>query len=135
VSDFQVHSFDPLRDRAAPRLLRGRALDGRELLLAVERPTLVVAIKPECDGCRPFVNGELAALAAVEVVVASAVASDEWRVAKQSVWVSPELLEALCITAPPFYVLIDATSARVIAEGAVFSPEQVAAEIRPFVTA
>ncbi len=98
----------------------------------MRRPTLVVAVKPECDGCVEFVRGDLSVFQGVEVVVASAAASDEWRDAPHSVWVSPELLEVLGIAAPPFYVFIDPTTSRVLVEGAVLSPAQVAAEIAPF---
>jgi len=131
VSDFRARSFDPPRDRTAPRLLRGCSLEGEKRQLVIDRPTLVIAVKPLCDGCRQFVDGDLSVFHGIDVVIASATPSEEWRGASHSVWVSPELLEALGVTAPPFFVLIDPRTLRVLVEGAVFSPAQVASEIGP----
>ncbi len=96
--------------------------------------TLIVAVKPNCDGCRDFIDGELDELNDVDVVIVSATADDEWRFARQEVIVSPQMLTELDIRSAPFYVLIDATRQRVATEGVVFSPVQVAAEIGSFLS-
>jgi hypothetical protein len=91
--------------------------------------TLVVAVKPDCDGCRDFLRGDLKELSNLDVVVISAVSSDEWVDVANDVLIAPELLKELDIRSAPFYLLIDPSSARVVTEGVVFGPSQVAAEI------
>ena len=132
MSDARPHSFDAPRERAAPRELSGSTLDGREWRRVLEGLTLVVAVKPQCDGCRDFIEGDLDDLDNVDVVIVCAVFDDEWRGARQHVVVSPETLSELDIRSAPFYVLIDATRQRVVSEGIVFAPAQVADEISPF---
>jgi hypothetical protein len=132
VSDFRAHSFDAPRERSAPRELSGHTLDGVEWRRSIERMTLVVAVKPDCDGCRDFIDGELEELNDVDLVIVSASAADEWRNARQRVIVSPEAMAELDIRSAPFYVLIDAARQRVATEGVVFAPAQVKAEITSF---
>lgn len=132
MSDFRAHSFDAPRERSAPRELSGRTLDGDDWRHAIERMTLIVAVKPNCDGCRDFIDGELEELNDVDVVIVSATAADEWRNARQRVIVSPETLMELDIRSAPFYVLIDAARQRVATEGVVFAPAQVKTEIASF---
>jgi hypothetical protein len=132
VSDFHAHSFDAPRERSAPRELSGRTLNGVGWRRVLEQMTLIVAVKPNCDGCRDFVDGELSELDDIEVVIVSATADDEWRNARQEVIVSPETLTALDVRSAPFYVLIDVARQRVATEGVVFTPAQVAAEIASF---
>ena len=98
----------------------------------LEGLTLVVAVKPQCDGCRDFIDGDLEELDDVDVVIVSATRDDEWRGARQHVVISPETLSELNLRSAPFYVLIDATRQRVVSEGIVFAPAQVADEISPF---
>ncbi len=132
MSDFRPHSFDDSRERAAPRELSGRTLYGTEWRRVLEGLTLVVAVKPQCDGCRDFIDGDLTELDDVDVVIVCDARDDEWRGARQHVVISPETLSELDIRSAPFYVLIDATRQRVVSEGIVFSPAQVADEISPF---
>jgi hypothetical protein len=129
VSDFRARSFDAPRERPAPRVLTGVTRRGEERRIELRRTTLVVAVKPDCDGCRDFLRGDLRELADVDVVIISAVSSDEWADAMNEVLVAPELMKELDIRSAPFYVLIDPTSLRVVTEGVVFGPSQVAAEI------
>ncbi len=96
--------------------------------------TLVVAVKPDCDGCRDFVEGNLDDLWNVDVIVVTAGPHDEWLAEHRSVVISPSTFEELQILSAPFYVLIDASRARVVAEGSVFSAGQVAHEIEAFLT-
>jgi hypothetical protein len=126
-----VRSFDASRERPAPISISGRTLAGEIVTHEMNGPTLVVAIKSSCDGCRDFVHSGLEELAGVSVLVLSA--SDdvlgEWQGAAQRVIVAPEALDALGIRWPPFYVLIDPERQRVVVEGVVFGPSQVATEI------
>ena len=49
--------------------------------------------------------------------------------ASNDVLIAPALMKELDIRSAPFYVLIDPSSSRVVTEGVVFGPSQVAAEI------
>lgn len=129
-----ARSFDGPREREAPDVLEGRWLSGEEAIVHLSEPTLIVAIKTSCDGCRLFVESDLSELAATAVVVVSATADDtsEWANARQRVLVAPAVLDALEIRWPPFYVLVDPRNRRVLSEGVVFGPGQVAAEIERY---
>lgn len=132
MSDVHPHSFDASRERVAPRELSGSTLNGMKWRRVLEGLTLVVAVKPQCDGCRDFIDSDLDELDDVDVVIVSAAFDDEWHGARQRVVISPETLRELDIRSAPFYVLIDATRERVVSEGIVFAPAQVADEISPF---
>jgi len=134
VSEFHARSFDPPRDRLAITELRGVLLSGEEHIVVLRRLTLIVAVKPHCEGCHEFVFGDLSELNGVDAVVVSAVASDdgEWDGATQRVLVSPAAMKDLAIRSAPHYVLVDPVRSRVITEGVLFSPTQVASEIAPF---
>lgn len=127
-------SFDAPRQRAAPTVLVGEGPAGEKRRVEVTRPTLVVAVKPNCDGCRDFIGSDLSALAALELVLVARARDDEWADARREVWTAPDLMDALLMTSPPFYVLIDPTSRGVVAEGVVFDVEQVASEISAYLT-
>jgi hypothetical protein len=126
-----VHSFDRPRDREAPTVLEGHWLNGESVRIELTEPTLIVAIKPQCDGCRDFVESDLAELDGVNVVIVSAHddADEEWVNARQPVLVAPLVLELLDVRWPPVYVMIDPTTRRVLTEGVLFAPAQVASEI------
>ena len=129
-----VRSFDETRDREAPRVLEGRWLNGEIARLELDAVTLIAAVKPNCDGCRAFAELSLADLDGLNVVIVSATTldSDQWSQSSRPVLVSPSALDALDVRSPPFYVLIDPVSQRVLTEGVVFSPQQVATEIERF---
>jgi hypothetical protein len=129
VSDFHARSFDAPRERPAPRVVIGTSPGGEERRIELRRMTLVVAVKPDCDGCRDFLRGDLRELSDVDVVIVSAVSSEEWVDASNDVLVAPELMKELDIRSAPFYVLIDPSSLLVVTEGVVFGPSQVASEI------
>ncbi len=116
--------------------MRGTSLSGEPVERTFRGLTLVVAIKPECDGCRVFAQSSLQEFGDLDVVFVASRAeeNDEWRAVPHEIIVAPELLTQLDVRWPPFYVLIDATSHRVLVEGVVFGPAQVAAEIRPYLT-
>ena len=132
--DVSARSFEPARDRPVPLTMTGHTLDGEPIEFRIDRVTLIVAIKPSCDGCRDFVHSDLDELSEVSVVVVSATgdAHDEWTGAVRPVIVAPQILSDLDVRWPPFYVLIDPGTGRVITEGVVFTPAQVAQEIAPF---
>jgi hypothetical protein len=136
VSNFRAHSFDQPRERDAVTELRGTTQSGDERLIHLQGLTLIAAVKPHCDGCRDFIFGDLHELAALDVIVVSASASDdgEWEGALQPVLVAPEALAALDVRSAPHYVLVDPSAKRVVTEGVLFSPVQVASEIAPFLS-
>jgi hypothetical protein len=133
TSEINARSFDSPRERSAPNTLTGHWLNGAEATVALSEVTLVVAIKSHCDGCREFINADLSELR-VPIVVISAAEDDssEWSDAKHPVLVSPESFRVLEVRSAPFYVLIDPVARRVVSEGVLFGPSQVAAEIAPF---
>lgn len=110
-------------------------MSGEERILELSGITLVVAIKPDCDGCRDFVHGDLKELAGVHVIVICATnGGDEWDGARQEILMAPNLFDELDIRSAPFYVLIDPKSSRVLSEGVLFGPAQVAREIATYLT-
>ena len=119
-----LRSVDAPRERPAPTSYLVHA-GGREERRSFDALTLVVAVKPDCDGCRDFVEGTHGLGEQVVVVAVSEDGAFEGR----DVVVSPELWRDLDIHSAPFYVVVDPTRALVVAEGSVFSPAQVAAEI------
>lgn len=122
----ELRSVDAPRERPAPAGFRGRDAAGVEVRRTFTRATVVVAVKPHCDGCRDFVRGD-AALGAVDVVVAAAANDDSWR--DSAVVIAPGLWRDLEIRSAPFFVLIDPERGVVTYEGSAFSAAQVAAEI------
>ncbi len=131
-----VRSFDAPRARRAPTSVSGRTLGGESVTHELHGPTLVVAVKSSCDGCRDFVHSDLEELGDVTVLIVSPTDDllGEWEGAAQPVTVAPDALDALGVRWPPFYVLIDPEEQRVVVEGVVFGPAQVAAEIAPYLS-
>lgn len=129
-----VRSFDGPRERKAPEIIEGCWLNGAPASVQLTDLTLIVAVKTSCDGCRLFVESQLDELAQFQIIVVSATADEngEWVNARQSIMVAPGVLEELEIRWPPFYVLIDPRTRRVLTEGVVFAPEQVADEIQRY---
>lgn len=132
--DFNAHSFDRLRERSAPETLTGRWSSGGDATIALTGLTLLVAVKSNCDGCLAFLNAPLDEFGDLDVVFVSA-ADDtlgEWQRPDRRVLVAPEVLRSLGVTWPPFYVLIEPEARRVLCEGVLFGPSQVAQEIARF---
>lgn len=121
-------SFDPPRARIVPTRLIDAA---GTVLVELDATTLVVVVKPSCDGCRTFTHGELGAFTGVRVVVVSAAASPEWADAPHRVLVAPSWVAASGVRGAPHYVLID-TAGAVLTEGVLFSPAQVREEIADY---
>jgi hypothetical protein len=92
---------------------------------------LIVAVKPNCDGCRPFVEELSLEFADWHLLVVSrdSLATEGGH---RQVWLAPELLEALEIASAPFFVALDGSPLTVVTEGVVFAPEQVARELSEF---
>lgn len=97
----------------------------------VDQLTVLVAVKTNCDGCRPFYRSALETLDGLAVVVASHddPAHADYDNAVRPVMRAPALLDALDVRWPPFYVVVAPDPPRVIVEGVAFSPDQVADEI------
>lgn len=135
TSEFRAHSFDGPRPRRAPASYRAHDADGVEFTRTFAGPTLVVALKTSCDGCRDFVAHALEEFDGLELVLITATSDEasEWRGAPRPVLAAPELWAALDVRSAPFYVLIDPELEQVLTEGVVFSPTQVASEIARFV--
>jgi hypothetical protein len=130
----EPRSFDASRKRLVPKHLKGLSLSGVERSIEITSPTLVAAIKPNCDGCSEFVHGNLQELEHVCVVLISATSGDgEWESAPREILVAPKLLIDLDIRSAPYYVLIDPTSSSIVTEGALMSSAQVAREIERFI--
>jgi hypothetical protein len=131
-----VRSFDSPRGRPAPTSISGHTLSGESVTHEMSGLTLVVAVKTSCDGCRDFVHSDLEELSDVTVLIVSATndLTGEWDGAVQQVIVAPEALTALDVRWPPFYVLVSPDEQRVLVEGVVFGPAQVAAEIAAYLS-
>ena len=131
-----VNSFDRPRERPAPRVFEGHWLSGEPARVELHQTTLLVAVKANCDGCRDFVNSPLDALRGVDVVFVGAtpLEGNDWLASRHPVLIAPALLEALEVRWPPFYVLINPLTQRVLTEGVVFGPDQVAAEIERYLS-
>jgi hypothetical protein len=130
-----VRSIDAPRQRPAPQHFSGVTLDGAHVSQEFEGLTLLIAIKSRCDGCRDIINSSLEEFADLRVIFVSATNDDddEWSDSAHAIIVAPALLAELDIAWPPFYVLIDALTQRVVCEGVVFGPSQIRDEIAEFV--
>ena len=122
-----LRSVDAPRERPAPSSYLVQFAGDSEQRRSFNALTLVVAVKPGCDGCRDFVEGQHGLAEVVDVVVVAAIDDPAWQ--ERDVVVSSGLWRDLEIRSAPFYVLIDPARALVVAEGSVFSPAQVAEEI------
>jgi hypothetical protein len=129
-----VRSVDAARDRRAPRRYVGRSLSGESVEGEFVGLTLIVAVKEDCLGCRSVLESPSDAFGDAAVLIVAGHASCEpwWAASLHLVVISPSLLEDLDVRWPPFYVLVDPTTERVVTEGVVFGPEQVLQEIAPY---
>ncbi len=128
-----AYSFDRPVERPVSLTLVGRGHGGSVERVDIRRRTLIVVVKPYCDGCRDFLSAADDDFAAVDVVLVSAVSDPDgqWRDTRP-VLTAPEWIEAQRLIAAPSYALIDPATGRLIAEGAAFSRSQVAVEIAPW---
>ena len=100
-------------------------------IVTLVRRTIVIAVKPNCDGCREFLDGPPSALDGLDVVLVSATPLVE-DVAAGRVLVAPEWMAQARIVTAPSYTLIEPSDGRVVTEGVAFAPSQVAREIAPY---
>jgi hypothetical protein len=114
----------------------GRWSSGGDAVVTLTGLTLLVVIKAHCDGCRAFLDADLGEFAGLDVVFVSGAedTENEWTNPRRPVLIAPDVLLALDVRWPPFYVLIDPVAKVVRGEGVLFGPSQVAAEIAPFLT-
>jgi hypothetical protein len=127
-------SFDKSRDRLVPTAFDSK-LGKNNHRVSFSSTTLLVAVKPDCFGCRDFVQSDLSVLTGCDVVIISRDEDlhGEWREAPNTVhFVDQDVFDTYDIRWPPFYLLIDNVSGRVLTEGVVFGPSQVEEETRAF---
>lgn len=105
---------------------------GTERVFDVVTATLLVAVKPDCDGCATFYDGDLSPLESFDVVLVATTEDGAAALAgsRHSVVSAGALLGQLGVRWAPFYVLVEPDPPRVVAEGLAFDPGQVADEIR-----
>ena len=129
-----MRSFDVARERPAPRAWSGHGLDGAVRGGEFTRRTLVVAVKSDCLGCRDVREAVPEDFAGCDVLFVARTSDGEpgWAASSHEVVVSPALLDELAVRWPPFYVLIDPSSDRVVTEGVVFSLDQLRDEVAPY---
>ena len=121
-----MRSIDSLQPREVPASWSWVGPHGEETF-TLTRTTLLVAVKENCDGCESFLHGDHGAFADYDLrFVAS---EGAFPTARQTVFLAPAVLLQLGMKWPPTYVVIEPHPARIVAEGVVFSPEQVAEEI------
>jgi hypothetical protein len=127
-------SFGAPRPRPAPPTWVLGPRGGGPVTDEVTVPTLLVAVKPSCDGCRPFYLDPLTEFAGLRVIVVvrDGVDHADFESAVRPVYEAVDLCDALGIKWPPFYVLVAPHPARVVGEGVAYAPDQVLAEIDPW---
>ncbi len=118
-------SVDPPRPRDIPTQIVSD--DGT--VVAFTSPTLVVAVKTNCDGCAAFYDGDLTPLGDVAVYLIAREPSPTWHTSRHRVLVAPSAFDALEIRSAPAYVLVSGHPPRLVSEGIAFEPQQVADEI------
>ena len=126
-----LRSIDSPRRRPAPTTAHLTDSAGATHLLTLEPRTLIVAVKSNCDGCRPFVEDLSIEFSDWRLIV---VTRDSMPTAadQRPVWLAPELLDALEIASAPFFVALDGSPLNVVTEGVVFAPEQVVRVLSEF---
>lgn len=129
-----LHSFDRPVQRPVPSPLTGVDSRGIRVTVTLTRRTIVVAVKPSCDGCHDFLGGPSEVFNGFDVVLVSATPYPKDAAAARRVLVAPEWMERARIVAAPSYTVIDPSTGRVVTEGVAFAPSQVAAEIAPYLS-
>lgn len=126
-----LRSIDSPRRRPAPATAHLTDSAGAVHILTLKPRTLIVAVKSNCEGCKPFVEDLSIEFFDWRLIV---VTRDSMLTAadQRPVWLAPELLDALEIASAPFFVALDGAPLNVVTEGVVFAPEQVAREISEF---
>lgn len=89
----------------------------------------MIAVKPNCDGCRDFLEGSLPEFDGLDVILVSAAAMVDNAPGTNPVVLATEWMRSSLMVAAPSYMVIDPAEGRVLIEGVAFSPSQVVAEI------
>lgn len=122
-----LRSIDQPRRRPAPQTATLVSEAGETHHVELAPRTLIVAVKPNCDGCQHFLNHPGDSFAGWHLLV---ITKDQFvSNAAQPLWRSDELFNALEISAAPFYVALDGHPLEIVGEGVVFAPEQVESEL------
>ncbi len=124
----RLRPVDAPRERPAPTGYTGVDARGRSVQVRFSRPSVVIAVKPGCDGCREFLDSSPTILG-LDVHVVAEREDPAWALAATSVVVSPELWRDLQILSAPYFVLVDPLATCVVGEGSVFSLSQVLDEV------
>ena len=116
------------RERPAPRSWSGHWLSGPADTQEFTRLTLIIAVKPSCDGCVALLKAPPSLYGDIDLLFVTAESADEpaWSPHRDRIVVSPALLTALDVRWPPFWVLVDPERGRVVREGVPFGPAQIA---------
>lgn len=122
-------SFDAPRERPAPRSYMTLDRDGQIITKTFSRRTLIIAVKGDCDGCRTLLVAGPDAYGPVDVYYVAAENSDDPAWQDQPIILAPDLMKALDIKWPPFWVLIDGEAGLVLCEGVPFGPASIAGSI------
>ena len=126
------HSFDRPAQRPVPSPLIGVDSRGTPTTFAFAHRTIVLAVKPDCDGCREFLAGPLLEFEGLDVVLVSVTPFEEGVSTSQRFIVAPEWMRQARIVSAPSYTVVDPSDGRVVSEGVAFSVSQVATEIAPY---
>lgn len=125
-------SFDRPAQRPVPSPLIGVDSQGTPTTFVFTHRTIVLAVKPDCDGCREFLTGPLLEFEGLDVVLVSVTPFEEGVSTSQRFIVAPEWMRQARIVSAPSYTVVDPSDSRVVSEGVAFSVSQVAAEIAPY---
>ncbi len=126
-----LRSIDSPRRRPAPTTAHLTDSTGATHVRTLEPRTLIVAVKSNCDGCRPFVEDLSIEFPDWHLIVVTR-DSMPAEAGHRTVWLAPELMDALEVISAPFFVALDGSPLNVVTEGVVFAPEQVARELSEF---
>ncbi|CAB4868818.1 unannotated protein [freshwater metagenome] len=126
-----LRSIDSPRRRPAPTTAHLTDSAGVTHVLTLEPRTLIVAVKSNCDGCRPFVEDLSIEFSDWRLIVVTRDPKPP-EAGHRTVWFAPELMDDLEVVSAPFFVALDGSPLNVVTEGVVFAPEQVAREISEF---
>jgi len=126
-----LRSIDSPRRRPAPQSATLISNSGETLHHHFSSRSLIVAVKPNCDGCQTFLNHRDSTFEGWQLLVISR-EPIVTTPGQQRVFQSEELFNALEISAAPFYVALDGSPLEIVTEGVVFAPEQVASELSSF---
>lgn len=92
----------------------------------------MLAVKPDCDGCREFLIESPPEFEGLDLVLVSATPFTSTVAPAQPIVIAPEWMVRAGIVAAPSYTVIDPSLGLVVTEGVAFTPSQVAAEIAPY---